>query len=263
MRRQVLVLYVSVLALVLPGLSQAETWYARGAYYSASGELGQSGLWGADAGNRLVDDGTYGDAVAGDNIYSRLVTSTEGPGWYEFKIGTVNWSDDAPDGYNINCGLATTVPQDQVLITFDTNVYSDGWTPTTRMVWCDKLVQPAIGWFVVGGAPALGDWNPSFGAPATLKPTGLYMATVTLLSAGTVGYKWTADRTWVIQEVSGQGFSIRDMAHNLSYAAPAPGEYDFAMNPATGRAKAGPTGTVATDDASWSRIKTLYLDHRR
>ena len=236
----------------------AQPWYARGAFYSAANELGQPGLWGADSGNEVRDDGIGGDAVASDGIFSRLITTAVGPGRYEFKIGNLDWSDDAPTGFNINCVIETFVANDQVLVTFDTNTYLDGRIPQTRMVWSDRLVQPLQGWYVVGDIPELGAWDPMLGVLAYPTGTGLFSATVYIGAAGPAQYKWTADRQWIYQEVGGQGFSIRDTNHNVPMLATAPGFYEFLMDPSAGRVFVRPGGPTAVEATSWGRVKALY-----
>ncbi len=263
MRRPLLMflpLGLAVLATSAP--ARAADWYARGSFYEASSELATPGAWGADSGNLLRDDGTGGDAVAGDGILSRMVIANVPAGTYEFKVGTLTWSTGYPDGYNINLHVRLAEANQEVLVTFDTNVYDDGWLPVTHMIWSDRLVQPDIGWCVVGSIPELGSWSPPFGRDAFLQPSGIYLAHVHINSPGALEYKWTADLDWMIQEVSGQGYCIRDMDHNLPLVVTAIGDYDFGMNPATGRVKAGPAGSVPTEDVSWSRIKTLYPNRR-
>jgi hypothetical protein len=261
-RRLVLTLSVGLAALALAAPAHATDWYARGSFYEASDELGVSGAWGADSGNLLLDDGTGGDAVAGDGILSRAIATNVPAGVYEFKVGTLTWSSGFPDGYNINLRVRLTEADQEALVTFDTNMYDDGWLPVTHMIWSDRLVQPDIGWYVVGDIAELGSWAPAFGLEAELQPSGIYLAHTYIGTTGPIEYKWTADLAWIIQEVNGQGYCIRDMSHNVPFTVTDAGDYDFGMNPATGRVKAGPAGTVPTEDVSWSRIKTLYVDPR-
>ena len=207
-----LVAAVAFVALVFFTVSPsfAQTWFARGQFHEASDELRAPGFWGADSGNMVRDDGSNGDVVAGDGIFSCLVPAAQAPGRYEFKIASLDWSDEAPVGFNINCVVETFEADEPILVTFDTNVYSDGWIPTTRAVWSDHLVQPLLGWFVVGGVPELGSWDPTSGLVAV--PSGdLFRAVVWIDTVGPTEYKWTADLSWVWQEVGGQGFSIRDI----------------------------------------------------
>ena len=256
-----LVAAVAFVALVFFTVSPsfAQTWFARGQFHEASDELRAPGFWGADSGNMVRDDGSNGDVVAGDGIFSCLVPAAQAPGRYEFKIASLDWSDEAPVGFNINCVVETFEADEPILVTFDTNVYSDGWIPTTRAVWSDHLVQPLLGWFVVGGVPELGSWDPTSGLVAV--PSGdLFRAVVWIDTVGPTEYKWTADLSWVWQEVGGQGFSIRDTSHNVPVDVTTPGYYEFLMDPSTGRVIALPLEPTPVETLSWGRIKSL---HRR
>jgi len=242
--------------------ARAADWYARGNFYAASNELGAAGPGGADTGNLLRDDGTGGDAVAGDGILSREITATVSAGIFSFKVESLDGSSEYPEGSEVNVPIRLTQANQPVLVTFDTNVYADGWFPPTHVVWCDRLVEPQISWCVVGDAFELGSWSPPYGLEAHLQANGLYLGRAHMNSAGAVTYKWTADLAWNIQEVSAQGICVGDTGHDLTYDVPSIGDYDFALNPATGRVTAGVAGTVAAEDVSWSRIKELYVDGR-
>ncbi|NIV33272.1 MAG: hypothetical protein GWN58_28645, partial [Anaerolineae bacterium] len=89
-------------------------WYVRGGFNG----------WGLD--DPMYDDGTHGDAGAGDGIFTAQVTIGSA-GRYEFKVAVEDWSDGHPGSGN--SWLDTTVDGETVTITFDTNLYTDGWLP--------------------------------------------------------------------------------------------------------------------------------------
>lgn len=84
------------------------------------------------AATQLFDDGTNGDVVAGDNIYSRLFTITTSS---LNNIYTVQVYDNgnlypASAGYPFKGTVG-----DKVIVSYDKNTYADGYLPATKIVW--------------------------------------------------------------------------------------------------------------------------------
>lgn len=151
-------------------------WYLRGDFNG----------WGTP-GDLMYDDGTHGDDVAGDDIHTRILTITD-TGRYEFKVDDGNWTDPYPPS---NAWIETITDSQAVKFTFDTNVYDDGWVPSTLIVNAQDGVTE---W------TAVGDWQGwDNGNPATaMVPLGggMYAYTTTIATAGFHEYKAVRTGTW-------------------------------------------------------------------
>jgi glycosidase len=136
----------------------------------------------------LYDDGTHGDALAGDGIYTALVTvATEGR--YEFKVATVDWATGYPTSGN--SWLDTTLAGEVVGVTFDTNIYTDGWLPETNIIGVST--EP-------GAWTAVGDWqgwdNASPATAMTALGGGVYEFATSIASPGTYQFKAVKTGSW-------------------------------------------------------------------
>ncbi len=155
-------------------LAAGPPWYVRGSFNN----------WGTDL---MYDDGTHGDDVAGDGIYTVIITITTA-GRYEFKVDDGNWTDPHPPS---NAWLVTATDNQPVKFTFDTNTYNDGWSPPTLIVNAQDGVTT---WTAVGDWQG---WNPS--DPNTVMAPlggGLYGYVTTIPTAGTHYYKAVRSGTW-------------------------------------------------------------------
>jgi hypothetical protein len=254
--RMAIVLVVVLAASLLASNALAQDFYVRGNYYVASDELGAAGEWGADSGNLLVDDGTSGDLVAGDGIFSRLVTSTQLAGDYEMKVGMLDWSMSYPDE---NIPVFLTEDNQSFLVTHDTNTYADGFLPATNIVTTDVWYTPTMGWYVVGEPAELGAWDETQSVQATELASGLFRLEATFAADGTINYKWIADQTYGPIEAAGTGFQKGSFA-NAMLDVVAQAGYAFVLNPVNGRIKAGPVGAVSVLDLSWGRVKSQFQE---
>lgn len=134
----------------------------------------------SENGYPLNDDGTSGDLIGGDGVFSLDYTMPITPGRYEFKINACSWATNYPGE---NAWTITSVPSQTVKFTFDTNDYSAdaGWPfkPTTNIVnaW-DDFVSPFV---------AVGPWQGwNNGNPATtLADLGYNQSVLTYTIAGT------------------------------------------------------------------------------
>ncbi|MBK8989097.1 MAG: pullulanase-type alpha-1,6-glucosidase [Chloroflexi bacterium] len=128
---------------ITPNGSSAGAWCAAGDFQG----------WN-NASTPLYDDGSNGDLLGGDGVFSRDVV-VDANGRYEFKaVECGNWDVGFPSN---NAWLFTTVPSQTVKITFDTNNHSGDaglpFRPTQNIVnaWDDMpasftMVGPWQGW---------------------------------------------------------------------------------------------------------------------
>jgi glycosidase len=151
-------------------------WYARGDFNG----------WGTS--DPMYDDGTHGDAVAGDGVYTALVTVATA-GRYAFKVDSEDWSTGYPTSGN--SWLDTTSDGEVVTITFDTNTYADDWLPETNIIGVST--EP-------GAWTAVGDWqgwdNANPVTAMTALGDGMYEFTTSIASPGTYQYKAVKTGTW-------------------------------------------------------------------
>ncbi|MGI8905499.1 MAG: choice-of-anchor X domain-containing protein [Candidatus Sumerlaeaceae bacterium] len=114
-----------------------------------------------NATTQMYDNGTNGDAISGDGIHSRLVTTTAGGAGFTVNVKQgVGPQYPGTGGYPID--IATT--GQTVLVHFDTNVRSDGYSPDTRYVWTDPNSRHVAVPNVVGAVQdELGgaEWDPT------------------------------------------------------------------------------------------------------
>lgn len=147
-----------------------------------------------NASTPLVDDGSAGDLIGGDGIYSRDV-SIATPGRHEFKaVQCGDWSVAYPPN---NSWLITNTPDQTVKITFDTNDHSGDvglpYLPKQNIVnaWYDDL--PA-------SFTAVGDfqgWNNA--DPATTLSNlgyGLSLLNYPVANPGMYNGKFTGTGSW-------------------------------------------------------------------
>ncbi|MFH0794749.1 MAG: choice-of-anchor X domain-containing protein [bacterium] len=121
-----------------------------------------SSAWGTGLGSttQLFDDGTNGDVTGSDGIYSRTFVAS-GASSYTVQVKQgLGPSYPGTGSYPFKTGA----PGQAVLVQFDTNTVSDGYSPSTRYVWVDPAARriipyvQAVGDFMadLGGS---GNWN--------------------------------------------------------------------------------------------------------
>ncbi|MDY0125139.1 MAG: alpha amylase N-terminal ig-like domain-containing protein, partial [Anaerolineaceae bacterium] len=145
----------------------------------------------AEGGNPLFDDGTNGDLLGGDGIFSADITiATEGR--YEFKVTNCTWGLSYPSA---NSWLNTTEDSQVVKVTFDTNDHSADaglqMVPAVNIVhaWDSSSDFTAVGSFQ--------GWNNANPATAmTSFDRGLYGIIVQVELAGTYDYKAVVTGSW-------------------------------------------------------------------
>ncbi|MCI0709275.1 MAG: alpha amylase N-terminal ig-like domain-containing protein [Chloroflexi bacterium] len=119
--------------------------------YCVAGDWQSPSQWDAVA-NPLHDDGTNGDAVASDGIYSATYTIAT-PARYSWKvIEACDWANASwPAGFGVDSWLNTTVIDQAITFTFDTNIYGDGYVPVTNILHADDNLGTSF--------TAVGDFN--------------------------------------------------------------------------------------------------------
>jgi glycosidase len=150
-------------------------WYVRGSFNA----------WGTT--DPMYDDGTHGDLVAGDGVYTAAVV-IGAASRHEFKVATADWAASFPGS---NSWLYTTMPGQEVTITLDTGLHDDGWLPAMNIVGVSS--EPS-GW------TAVGDWQGWNNAnPATVMEAvggGIYEYTTAIAIPGSYQYKAVRTGTW-------------------------------------------------------------------
>jgi len=247
MKRATILAAAALFALATLAPAQAAPWFAKGSYYA-----GVAGQWNSDPGNEMFDDGTNGDAVAADGVHSRLVTSDQPAGKYEYKVALDDWSVSHP--LSSNQFVYVNAMNEQILFTLDTNVHADGWIPAENIAWNPNAMPLGAVPEVIGGAPELGDWN--VGQIATLSG-GVWRITINFATAGSYEYKWRANGNWDDFIFGNDGAA--SAGGNLVVDVLNDGEsYVFELDTATGRARAVEEGTVSVETDTWGGVKGLF-----
>src|ERR1035437_3153113 len=148
-----------------------------------------------NVGNPMYDDGSNGDLIAGDGIFSVDITIAT-PGRYTWKVtGWGVWDPAFPPS---NSWLITTTPDQVVKITFNTNTISDSWMPNVNIVNADDNPGPIV---------AVGDWQCCNNAgPQVMHDDGLegdavagdgiFTYHAVIASVGTYQYKPVVQGSW-------------------------------------------------------------------
>jgi hypothetical protein len=215
------IIYTVFLFLCLSIVTSAQVWNAAGAFNG----------WN-NAGNQLYDDGTNGDLVAGDGIYSADITIAT-PGRYEWKV--TSWASWATTFPGPNSWLLTTTPNQVVKITFNTNTLSDIWLPNNNFLNVNDMPAGPIvaagdhqGWNnsgtqVMHDDGLDGDW---------LAGDGIYCWHTVFASAGTYYWKPVVSGSWDAWGTDNR--SVNSSNASVTTSAPSQSVY-FYFNKNTGR----------------------------
>lgn len=133
-----------------PAATAGPPWYAT------------SDAWGQtlDSTTQMYDDGTHGDAVAGDGVYARQFTvgpilpADSTTGTVRVRQGIGPYYPGTGNGYPFH----TSATNQTILVQFDQNTYGDGFSPNTRYVWTDPNSRRAATYVQV-----VGDFQVDFG----------------------------------------------------------------------------------------------------
>src|ERR1035437_231165 len=170
--------------------------------------------------NAMYDDGTNGDAVSGDGIFTANITIAT-PGRYEWKVTKSDLSTSYPSPGN--CWVLTTIPNQVVKFTFNSNTLADIWQPNNNILNADDM--PANNILAVGD---LQGWNNS--GPQIMHDDGLdgdwlagdgiYCWHYVVATPGTYSWKAVISGTW-----DGWGSDDRGVnANNASVITNAPNQ---------------------------------------
>ncbi len=139
-----------------PAVSAGPPWFAT------------SVAWGLarNASTALFDDGTNGDVVSADGIYSRtfISTLTSNPSG-TLTTTTLQVEQNVGIKFPGGDGYPFTVNQSSsVLVQFDTNVVNDGFVPVKNYVWTDPASRRPVDYVQVVGSFMLefglsSDWD--------------------------------------------------------------------------------------------------------
>ncbi len=196
----------------------APSWYVRGDFNG----------WGT--GDPMYDDGSNGDVISGDGIYTALVTP-ETAGWYAFKVGTSDWSSGFPGSGN--SWLVTGSNQETVTITFDVNNYEDGWLPATNIIGVSSNPDT---WTAVGNWQGWDNAKPETSMIAD--GSGLYTLTTQIAMPGSYEFKAVNTGTW--DSIGSDGRSVNAASADFS-TEEADQEVKFTVDPAAGRVQVAVT----------------------
>jgi hypothetical protein len=143
----------------------------------------------------LYDNGTHGDAVAADGIFTGQVTIATA-GRYEWKATL--WGDWGTNYPGSNSWVITTSPNQVVTFTLNTNTISDSWMPTSNIINANDNPGPIV---------AVGDWQGwnNSGAQVmhddglegdAVSGDGIFTYHAVIASAGTYQYKPVVQGSW-------------------------------------------------------------------
>ena len=179
------IIYTVFLFLCLSIVTSAQVWNVAGGFNG----------WN-NAGNQLYDDGTHGDLVAGDGIFSADITIATA-GRDEWKVTA--WGSWATTFPSSNSWLITTTPNQVVKFTFNTNTLGAAWLPNNNVLNVNDMPMNDIvavgdlqGWNNAG--PQVmhddgldGDW---------LAGDGIYCWHYVVATPGTYSWKAVISGTW-------------------------------------------------------------------
>jgi uncharacterized repeat protein (TIGR01451 family) len=250
MKRQywlALVVAAGLATIVLIGLFLPASLYAAGPPWYARGEFNGYGTT-----DQMYDDGTHGDLVSGDGIYSVVITPSVA-GRYEWKVDDGNWTESYPPS---NAWLVTNIISQPVLLTFDSNSYIDGWLPVSNTV---NALDSLHTWVAVGDWQG---WNNANPTTTMSLEDGIYQYTTVLSDVGTYQYKVVVSGTWdaIGPEGTSGGRSIN--TNNLAFdTTEAQQRVTFFADAATGRIKVEAWQPVVINEIRIDQPSTDYDEY--
>lgn len=240
-------LSVTIALSAFAGIALAGPWFVPGDYYDCG-----AGTWCFDANNEMFDDGLHGDGAAADGVFGVFVPSNQAAGRHEFKFAYGDWSTS----YHPNCNLWVYIENanDVIHFTFDTNLYADGWVPTTNVYWSDKMFPAGSQFEVIGSAPETGSWGSGV---AGVETGGVFEVTINIATAGVYEYKWRGVGSWDVQNFGGEG--AVPCGFNGSYETTFENQdVLFQLDTNTGRIRALPLEPTSTTESNWGSVKELF-----
>ncbi|MBE2223741.1 MAG: alpha amylase N-terminal ig-like domain-containing protein, partial [Anaerolineae bacterium] len=158
--------------------------------WCVAGGFQSPNVWDLDD-SPLYDDGTHGDIVAGDGVFS-LDYEIASAGRYEFKVLTCgDWGTAFPYA---NSWLNTTAVNESVKFTFDTNNHSSDAGPALAPAQNIVNVWDSSSFIAVGDVVG---WDNTATANALVNVgNGVYVFTATVPTAGAHEGKIVSASTW-------------------------------------------------------------------
>ena len=133
--------------------------------------------------------------------------------FHQFKVTDGTWDDAWPQSGN---SWLWTDGDGNITISYDTNVYADGWLGTTERIGLDY--EPGYQWSAVGD---FNGWNNNDAAwYMTAEGGGVYSVTGTIAFAGTYWGKAVESGTW--NGIGGDARSVN--ADNIEFSTSADNE---------------------------------------
>ncbi|ABX06967.1 MAG TPA: hypothetical protein DEF47_22825 [Herpetosiphon sp.] len=177
----------------------AGPWCAPGTY--------QTPQW-QETGSPLVDNGTQGDLVSGDGVFS-LDVVIPAAGTYEWKVNACNWATAFPAA---NAWIYTDQPNQTVKLLFDSNNHAadNGWDllPTQNVV---NAIDASNDFTVVGAFQGWSNNNPAT-KMIQIAPNQ-FVLHYTIAAPGDYAAKFTRTGSWVEQyNAQGRVFDANDPA---------------------------------------------------
>jgi len=161
--------------------SSTGTWYAAGGFNG----------WTVD-GNQLFDDGTNGDLLGGDGVFTADITIPTAER-YEFKVTNGTWDVSYPTSGN--SWLNTTEDNQVVKVTFDTNDHSaDAGLEMFPSINIIHVWDSSSDFTAVGSFQGWNNNNPD--TTMTLLGNGLYGLNAPIATAGDYEYKVVVTGSW-------------------------------------------------------------------
>lgn len=252
MRTFLTLLFASCFVLAAGSAMAAAPYYGPGSYQG----------WDIGTAVQLVDDGTNGDLVSGDNIYSATVTIATA-GAYEWKAAEAGWAFSWP--VTGNCWFITTGDNEDVLLTFNENAQGDGWAPDSW--WPHSSKTRGATYTLVGSlGDELGgsDWDP---AGALLMHDdglngdvtagdGIFTFCGLMSAAGNYEWKVAVNGGWG-QQFGTDGPSVNGSTWFIDVIN-AGDPWCFYLDTNAGRIKANEDAPVPTQQTTWGAVKALY-----
>ncbi len=171
-------------------------------------------------------------------------------GNFQGKVGAFDWSESYP---NSNQTVFVGTAGELIHWTFDTNTYSDGWSPSTNIVMNDHIIPAGTTFEAIGSAPETGSW--ASGAAATL--TGdVWSVQLVIATAATYDVKFRKTGDWGLN-VGADGVGTN--ANNYSYTTTVANQpVLFEFNQRTGRMRVVVGGVTPTHNETWGQLKATY-----
>lgn len=136
------------------------------------------------------------ETAPGSGIFTADITGLAAGARHEFKITDGTWSNNLPSA---NSWLFAD-PAGNVTITYDSNAYADGWSPTVDRI---GLSTDPGAWTVAGSFQG---WNNADPATAMTAQGGGIYTLQTVLAPGTYEFKYVVTGSW--DSISWDGRSI-------------------------------------------------------